>query len=141
MPVLIKTGPLKCEARVGAIYPFKEKAYRDPVFGKGEQAFVWIDGDGKGGKDSRLFAEGMVVEEPLVEDPHSARSLIRVKVLLTAIEPVEPLTYTQDIRPHRNDPSDRVMHNLADVICTNSHKKVTLIGHAEAAVLKSRFGT
>jgi len=139
VPILIKTGPLSGQHGVGTVYRFKEKSYRDPVFGKGEQAFVWIDGDGKGGADSRLYAEGMVAEEPIIEDPDSKNSQILVKVVLTALEPARPLRYSQDIRPHRDNPSDRVMHNLADVICKNSHKKVTLIGHAEAAVLKSRF--
>ncbi|KAA0912452.1 hypothetical protein FLO80_15410 [Aquicoccus porphyridii] len=139
MPVLIKTEPLSRPHDVGTLYPFKEKAYRDPVFGKGELAFVWIDGDGKGGEDSRLYAEGMVAEEPVFEDPDRQDSNVRVKIVLTAIEPGNPLKYREDIRSHRDDPSDRVMHNLADVICKNALKKVTLIGRPEADLLRSRF--
>ena len=139
MPVLIKTGPITRDHGVGTVCSFKEKAYRDPVFGKGEQAFVWIDGDGKGGADSRLYAEGMVAEEPLFEDPSSSASYIRVKVVLIAIEPARSLKYSQDIRPHRDDPSNPVMHELAGVLCKHAHKKVTLIGRREAAFLKSCF--
>ena len=139
MPVLIKTGPLLREHGVGTIYSFKEKSYRDPVFGKGEQAFVWIDGDGRGGDNSRLYAEGMVTEEPFFEDPGASDSNLRVKVVLTAIEPARPLTYSKDMLTHRDDPSNRLMHSLADVICKHSLKKVTLIGNSEAAVLKAHF--
>ena len=81
----------------------------------------------------------MATEEPTYEDPKRADTSVRVKVVLTAIEPVRPLTYTQDILPHRDDPTDRVMHALAEVICKHAHKKVTMIGRPEADALKSRF--
>ena len=139
MAILIKTGPLTRPHELDTIYVFKEKAYRDPVFGRDEQAFVWIDGDGKGGKDSRLYAAGIVTEEPSFDDPGKSDSLIRVKVRLTEIEPTRPLTYSADIRPHKDNPSNGVMHRLADVIAKKAHKKICPIGREEAAILASRF--
>jgi hypothetical protein len=139
MAVLIKTGPLTRVPVEGSDYAFKEKAYRGPVFGAGEQAFIWVDGNGKGGSDSNLFAMGFVTEEPTFDDFNRSDSLVRVKVRLLAIKPHGPLNYISDIRPHRDDPANAVMHRLADVICKNAHRKVTVIGREEAALLASRF--
>ena len=139
MPILIKTGPLKPDAAAGAVVAFKEKAYREPVFGAQDHAFIWVDGSGTGGKDSNLFAEGMVVGEPRFEDPGRSDSAIYVKVVLTRLHPKAPLNYMTDIRPHRDDPSDRLLHGLAEVICKHAHRKVTALTPAQAAFLRSRF--
>ena len=139
MAILIKTGPLKSDAAVGAVIRISEKAYRDPVFGARERAFIWVDGDGSGGKNSNLYAEGMILEEPTFEEPDKSDTPVRVKIVLTKVNPELPLNYAIDIRPHRDDPADKLMHGLADIICKNSHRKIVALTPVQAAFLQSRF--
>jgi hypothetical protein len=139
MAILIKTGPLKPDATIGTVLRLKEKAYRDPVFGAQERAFIWVDGERNGGKSSNLFAEGIVLEEPTFDEPGKSDTLIGVKVLLTRVQPERPLNYSADMRPHKDDPADKLMHSLAEIICKYAHKKITPLTPAQAAFLQSRF--